>query len=83
MPTIGDHNVQTGEQPVTPCEFPEPTRPPDDPGLLDVNRGFSVKVALSASDEAADVIQFTLQLQDAQGNDIASRVVMDFWLSDE
>lgn len=38
MPTIGDHNVQAGKQPVTPCVLGEQERPPDTPGILDVNR---------------------------------------------
>ncbi len=81
MPTEGGHNIQTGTIPVTPCVTGGEERPAEDPGILDVNRSFSTKVAITVGDEDGDSIPITIQLQDAQGNPVSARVVIEVWLS--
>lgn len=54
----------------------------DGTNWIAVNPRQARKINLTKIAEAADVIQFTAQMQDLEGNDLALRTMVDIWTSD-
>ena len=54
----------------------------DGTNWIAVNPRHARKINLTKIAEAADVIQFTAQMKDLEGNDLALRTMLDIWTSD-